>query len=243
MTDGGGSLRNTAGPAAGDGLADRANGTRQYPVAMSHWQGRRVVVTGGAGFLGRRVVARLADAGADVVAPRSAEYDLTVPGRAEALLAATEPDEVIHLAARVGGIGYNLEHPAPLYLANLLMGTHVIEAARFAGSVDKTVIVGTVCSYPKITSVPFVEDHLWDGYPEETNAPYGIAKKAAMVMLDGYQRQYGLRSAYLLPVNLYGPRDNFDPHTSHVIPALIRKCVEALDAGRDGAVGERLDSG
>lgn len=200
---------------------------------MSHWDGRRVVVTGGTGFLGRRVVARLTAAGADVVAPRSAEYDLTVPGRAEALLAVGDPSDVIHLAARVGGIGYNLANPAPLYLANLLMGTHIIEAARFAPSLDKTVLVGTVCSYPKITPIPFAEENLWDGYPEETNAPYGIAKKAHLVHAQVNEQQYGQRFAYLIPTNLYGPGDKFHPDVSHVIPALIKKCVDAVEAGDD----------
>jgi GDP-L-fucose synthase len=179
------------------------------------------------------VVARLTAAGADVVAPRSADYDLTAPGRAEALLAATCPSDVIHLAARVGGIGYNLANPAPLYLANLLMGTHIIEAARFAPSVDKTVLVGTVCSYPKFTPIPFAEDNLWDGYPEETNAPYGIAKKAHLVHAQVNEQQYDQRFAYVIPTNLYGPGDKFHPSVSHVIPALIKKCVDAVEAGAD----------
>ena len=197
----------------------------------SFWSGRRTVVTGGAGFLGRRVVARLRDRGADVVAPRSTEYDLTVPGRAEALLGDHEPALVVHLAARVGGIGYNQAQPAPLYLANLLMGTHVIEAARHASSVDKTVLLGTVCSYPRITPVPFREDSLWDGYPEATNAPYGVAKKAHLVHAQVNAAQYGQRFAYLIPTNLYGPGDKFHPSVSHVIPALIKKAVEAVESG------------
>ncbi len=190
-----------------------------------------MLVTGGAGFLGRRVVARLTERGAEVAAPRSAAYDLTRPGAAEAMIADHRPDEIVHLAARVGGIGYNLERPAPLYLDNLLMGTHVIEAAR--DTVDKTVLVGTVCSYPKITSVPFVEEHLWDGYPEETNAPYGIAKKAHLIHAQVNEAQYGQRFAYLIPTNLYGPGDKFHPAVSHVIPALIKKCVDAVEAGAE----------
>jgi GDP-L-fucose synthase len=197
------------------------------------WSGQRVVVTGGAGFLGRRVVARLADRGADVRSPRSSEFDLTQPGAAEAMLATHEPSIVVHLAADVGGIGYNLEHPARLYLSNLLMGTHVIEAARHAPSVDKTVLVGTVCSYPKFTPVPFAEPDLWNGYPEETNAPYGLAKKAHLVHAQVNEHEFGQRFAYLIPTNLYGPGDKFHPSVSHVIPALIKKCVEAQESGAD----------
>ena len=171
----------------------------------SRWGGRRVVVTGGAGFLGRRVVARLTERGADVRAPRSSEFDLTVPGTAEALLAEHDPSVVVHLAADVGGIGYNLEHPARLYLSNLLMGTHVIEAARHAGGIDKTILIGTACSYPKFTPVPFGESDLWNGYPEETNAPYGIAKKAHLVHAQVNEHEYGQRFAYLIPTNLECP--------------------------------------
>lgn len=191
-----------------------------------------MLVTGGSGFLGRVVVERLRGRGADVVAPRSAEYDLTEPDAAASMLAAHRPTDVIHLAARVGGIGYNQAEPAPLYLDNLLMGTYLIEATRAAG-VDKTVLVGTVCSYPKLTPVPFHESSLWDGYPEETNAPYGIAKKALLVHAQVNAAQYGQRFAYLIPTNLYGPGDKFHPSVSHVIPALIKKCVEAHERSAD----------
>jgi GDP-L-fucose synthase len=194
--------------------------------------GRRVLVTGGSGFLGRHVVARLRAREVDVVAPGSAEFDLTLPGAAEDMLATHRPDTIVHLAARVGGIGYNQAEPAPLYLANLLMGTHVIEAARAAG-VGSTVLLGTVCSYPKFTPVPFREESLWDGYPEETNAPYGIAKKAHLIHAQVNAAQYGQRFAYLIPTNLFGPGDKFHPTVSHVIPALIKKCVEAAERGED----------
>ncbi len=200
---------------------------------VSTVQGKRVLVTGGRGFLGRKVVARFADRGADVSAPSSAEYDLTVPGSAEQMMSDLRPELVVHLAARVGGIGYNQAEPAPLYLANLLMGTHVIEAARAAATVDKTVLLGTVCSYPKFTPVPFREESLWDGYPEETNAPYGVAKKAHLIHAQVNNAQYGQRFAYLIPTNLYGPGDKFHPTVSHVIPALIRKCVLAKEEGAD----------
>ena len=194
------------------------------------WSGRKVVVTGGNGFLGRVVVRTLKENGANVLAPTHDECDLTVPGRAEALFSAEKPSHVIHLAARVGGIGYNQAEPAPLYLDNLLMGTYVIEGARAAG-IDKTVLLGTVCSYPKFTPVPFREESLWDGYPEETNAPYGVAKKAHLLHAQVNAQQYGQQFAYLIPTNLYGPGDKFHPSVSHVIPALIKKCVEAKEAG------------
>lgn len=193
--------------------------------------GARVLVTGGAGFLGRRVVDLVRGRGAaEVVVPRRADHDLTDAGAVDALFAAARPDLVLHLAAEVGGIEANRLNPGRYFYANMAMGLHVIEAAR-RHRVAKVVQVGTVCSYPKHTPVPFREDTLWDGYPEETNAPYGVAKKALMVMLRGYRDQYGLHGVSLLPVNLYGPQDNFDPVTSHVVPALIRKFVEARDRG------------
>ncbi|CAB4611287.1 unannotated protein [freshwater metagenome] len=194
------------------------------------WSGRSVVVTGGNGFLGRVVVRLLTEQGAVVAAPTHDQYDLTIPGAADAMLAEFTPSHVIHLAARVGGIGYNQVAPAPLYLDNLMMGTHVIEAAR-AAHIEKTVLLGTVCSYPKFTPVPFKEESLWDGYPEETNAPYGIAKKAHLVHAQVNAQQYGQKFAYLIPTNLYGPGDKFHESVSHVIPALIKKCIEAKEAG------------
>ncbi len=195
----------------------------------------RIVLTGGAGFLGRAVHRVLAERGArDVFVPRRAQYDLTREPDVARLYADARPDVVIHLAAEVGGIGANMANPGRYFYANMAMALHMIEHARIAG-IAKFVQAGTICAYPKFAPVPFREDCLWDGYPEETNAPYGVAKKAALVMLDAYRRQYGLRSAYLLPVNLFGPHDNFDLQTSHVIPALIRKCVEAAGRG-DAAV-------
>lgn len=197
------------------------------------WSDRRVLVTGGSGFLGRAVVARLEAAGAtQVVVPRSTEHDLRDRSQTAELFAATRPDVVIHLAARVGGIGYNQVHPAELYLDNLLMGTYVVEEAR-AHDVAKTVLVGTVCSYPKEPPVPFHEESLWNGYPEETNAPYGIAKLAQLVHAQTAREQYGQDVIYLIPTNLYGPGDKFHPAVSHVIPALIRKCIDAVEAGAD----------
>ncbi|TVS08284.1 MAG: GDP-L-fucose synthase [Phycisphaerales bacterium] len=194
---------------------------------------KRVVVTGGSGFLGRVVCRRLAERGcSDILVPRRSDYDLTTEDGVGRMYDDMSPQVVLHLAAEVGGIGANRDNPGRYFFANMAMALHLIEEAR-KRELEKFVQVGTICAYPKFTPVPFQEEELWNGYPEETNAPYGIAKKAAMVMLDGYQRQYALASAYVLPVNLYGPGDNFDLHTSHVIPALIRKCVEAVDEGRD----------
>ncbi|HEY9724814.1 MAG TPA: GDP-L-fucose synthase [Chroococcales cyanobacterium] len=192
---------------------------------------KRILVTGGAGFLGRQVVAQLCQAGADahkITVPRSREYDLRI--LEHCTRAVEHQDVVIHLAAHVGGIGLNREKPAELFYDNLMMGTQLIHAAYQAG-VEKFVCVGTICAYPKFTPVPFKEDDLWNGYPEETNAPYGIAKKALLVQLQAYRQQYGFNGIYLLPVNLYGPEDNFDPSSSHVIPALIRKVHEAQQRG------------
>ena len=196
------------------------------------WEGRKVVVTGGSGFLGRVVVRKLVDLGARVTAPRRKEFDLTDRAAAESLFAKHRPDLCVHLAAQVGGIGFNQERPADLYLNNLLMGTNVIEAAR-ATDVAKLVLVGTVCSYPKTPPVPFREEFLWDGYPEETNAPYGIAKRAMLVHAQVNRAQFGQRSIFLIPTNLYGPGDKFHPSVSHVIPALIKKMVEAVERGDD----------
>jgi GDP-L-fucose synthase len=193
---------------------------------------RRVVVTGGAGFLGRHVVERLRRfEGVEVMVPRRRDYDLVEGSDARRLLADARPDMVIHLAAVVGGIGHNRKNPGRFLYENLMMGTQLIEQSRLAG-VTKFVALGTVCSYPKFTPVPFKEDDLWNGYPEETNAPYGLAKKMMLAQLQAYREQYGFRGIFLLPSNLYGPGDNFDPETSHVIPALIRKCVAARREGR-----------
>jgi len=196
----------------------------------SPFSGARIVVTGGAGFLGSIVVEKLRQRGADeILVPRREQFDLTHESDVARMYAEMRPDVVFHLAAEVGGIGANMRNPGRYFFANMAMALHLIEHARQKG-LGKFVQIGTICAYPKMTPVPFHESDLWNGYPEETNAPYGIAKKAAMVMLDGYNRQYGLKSTYVLPVNLYGAGDNFNANTSHVIPALIKKCVEAADA-------------
>ncbi len=194
----------------------------------------RIVVTGGAGFLGKNVQAELRKAGAapeNILVPTIEEYDLTREADVVRMYETMRPTVVIHLAAEVGGIGANRENPGRYFYANMAMGLHLVEHARLVG-LSKFVQVGTICAYPKFTPVPFKEQDLWNGYPEETNAPYGIAKKAMLVMLQAYRQQYGLSGIYLLPVNLYGPGDNFNPRTSHVIPALIRKFVEAKRKGQ-----------
>ncbi len=198
---------------------------------MSFWGTRRVVVSGGSGFLGSHVVEKLRAAGCgEIIVPRSRDYDLREKADALRLYEEARPDIFIHLAAVVGGIGANRANPGRFFFDNAAMGLHVIEAARIVG-IERFVCAGTVCSYPKFTPVPFREENFWDGYPEETNAPYGLAKKMLLVQLQAYRQQYGMNGIYLTPVNLYGPRDHFDVETSHVIPALIRKCWEAKQAG------------
>jgi GDP-L-fucose synthase len=198
---------------------------------MDFWQDNRFVVTGGAGFLGKFVVDKFKSCGAETLfVPRSKDYDLRRHDHILALLKDTQPTVIVHMAAVVGGIGANREHPADFFYDNLMMGVQLLHEAHKAG-VKKFVTIGTVCAYPKYTPVPFHEDDLWIGYPEETNAPYGLAKKMLLVQGQAYRQQYDFDSIYLLPTNLYGPRDNFDLQTSHVIPALIRKCIEAQERG------------
>ncbi|MBI3548097.1 MAG: GDP-L-fucose synthase [Elusimicrobia bacterium] len=195
------------------------------------WKGRKVLVPGGSGFLGAHVVERLKALGASASVPRSADCDLRRLENIERTLKKAKPDLVINLAAVCGGIGANQAEPGRFFFDNIMMGTQLMDASRRLG-VEKFVQIGTVCSYPKFAPIPFKEEDLWNGYPEETNAPYGIAKKALLVQAQAYRKQYGFNAVYLIPINLYGPRDHFDLKTSHVIPALIRKCVDAVAQGR-----------
>ncbi|MBW8000421.1 MAG: GDP-L-fucose synthase [Planctomycetes bacterium] len=194
---------------------------------------RRVVVTGGAGFLGNYVTADLKARGCEnILVPKIEDYDLVSMDDIKRMYDEMKPDVVIHLAAVVGGIGANMEHPGEFFYKNLMMGVQLIEEGRLRG-IEKFVAIGTICAYPKFTPVPFKESELWNGYPEETNAPYGLAKKMLLVQSQAYRQEYDFNSVFLLPVNLYGPGDNFHPNSSHVIPALIKKCVDAIDAGSD----------
>jgi GDP-L-fucose synthase len=210
---------------------------------MNFWTEKRILVTGGAGFLGSFVVEKLQERGCkEIFVPRSKDYHLVEMEAVRRLYRDAKPDIVIHLAARVGGIGANRANPGKFFYDNLMMGVQMMEVGRQAG-IEKFVAVGTVCAYPKFTPVPFKEEDLWNGYPEETNAPYGLAKKVLLVQAQAYRQQYGFNAIYLLPVNLYGPRDNFDPESSHVIPALIRKCLEAkYFQAKDKAVVQNRES-
>lgn len=203
---------------------------------MMDLKNKRIVVTGGSGFLGSHLVGRLKQSGcSNVFAPTHQEFDLTRNDSIGRLFDAFKPDVLIHGAAVVGGIGANRANPGRFFYENAIMGIQLIEAARLHG-VEKTVVLGTICAYPKFTPVPFSEEDLWNGYPEETNAPYGLAKKMMLVQCQAYRDQYGMNAVFLLPVNLYGPRDNFDLQSSHVIPALIRKCIDAIDTRKDQIV-------
>jgi GDP-L-fucose synthase len=203
---------------------------------MSFWQDKPVLVTGGSGFLGTHVVEQLKAKGAKVIAPSHKDFDLVSHDDIRAMYDKyPEVQMVIHLAAKVGGIGANREHPGSFFYDNLMMGVQLMHEA-YLRKIPKFVALGTVCAYPKYAQIPFKEDDIWNGYPEETNAPYGLAKKMMLVQSQGYREEYGFNSIFLLPVNLYGPLDNFDPNSSHVIPALIKKCVDARDEGRDEIV-------
>lgn len=205
-------------------------------METNFWNGRRVCVTGGAGFLGSFVVEKLRQRGArEIFIPQYEQYDLVKPEDVKRMLEDAHPDVIVHLAAHVGGIGANREHPAEFFYDNLMMGVQLMHES-WKRDVEKFVAIGTVCAYPKFTPVPFHEDDLWIGYPEETNAPYGLAKKMLLVQAQAYRQQYNYNAIFLLPVNLYGPHDNFDPRSSHVIPAMIRKVLEAQDAGQDEVV-------
>ena len=209
---------------------------KKWMDSQDFWRDRRVCVTGGAGFLGRNIVHKLQQRSAkEIFVPLIEEYDLTQPGDIQRMLDRSHPDVIIHLAAQVGGIGANRARPAEFFYNNLMMGVMLMHQAWLSG-VAKFVAIGTICAYPKFTPVPFREEDLWNGYPEETNAPYGLAKKMLLVQAQAYRQQYGYDAIFLLPVNLYGPADNFNPASSHVIPALIRKCIEAQEAALDEIV-------
>ena len=197
-------------------------------MSNTFWKDKKVLITGGAGFLGSHIINRLSQSQATIIAPSQAEYDLVDGDQVRAMYARYPVDIVIHLAAKVGGIGANREHPGSFYYDNMMMGVQLMHEA-YKSKVPKFVALGTVCAYPKFAPVPFKEADLWNGYPEETNAPYGLAKKMMLVQSQGYREEYGFNSIFLLPVNLYGPGDNFNPNSSHVIPALIKKCVDAVN--------------